>query len=157
MSYQSNPQLWRKIPKQERHKNFGEKPCLLKVTLPAKANKDSYKLKYNVANTGKKEKDNKTCYSLSVPQQDLRVYQDSSILLLANKGSFSSLETWVTQNPTLERYDPIQIQIIYYKSVSYIWYFLNWKWYKQTTNYFTQKKIIQLNLTLLKYLKYYML
>ena len=32
------------------------------------------------------------------------------------------------------------IQIIYFKSLSYTWYFLNWKWYKQSTNYFTQKK-----------------
>ncbi len=49
----------------------------------------------------------------------------------------------------------IQIQIIYYKSVSYTWYFLNWKWYKQTKNYITHKKIIKLNLTPLNYLKYY--
>ena len=34
----------------------------------------------------------------------------------------------------------IQIQIIYFKSLSYTWYFLNWKWYRQSTNYFTQKK-----------------
>ncbi len=39
-----------------------------------------------------------------------------------------------------QKHFQIQIQIIYFKSVSYTWYFLNWKCYKQTTNYFTQKK-----------------
>ena len=49
----------------------------------------------------------------------------------------------------------IQIQIIYFKSLSYTWYFLNWKWYKQSTNYFTQKKkLIPINLTPLNYFKY---
>ncbi len=50
-----------------------------------------------------------------------------------------------------------KFQIVYYKSLSYTRYFLNWKWYKQTRNYFSQEKIIQLNLTLLNYLKYYKL
>jgi hypothetical protein len=63
---------------------------------------------------------------------------------------YFTIKKFCKRNATLNKIWRIQIQIIYYKSVSYTWYFLNRKWYKQTTNYFTQKKIIQLNTNILK-------
>ncbi len=39
--------------------------------------------------------------------------------------------------------DLSKFQIIYYKSLSYTWYFLSWKWYKQTINYFLCKQIVK--------------
>jgi hypothetical protein len=84
-------------------------------------------------------------------------WAEESMLMIDSM--YSCLRSQLTAQPKINwrTKRDYKFQIIYYQSKSYTWYFLNWKWYKQTTNYFTQKKIIQLNLILLNYLKYDML
>ena len=97
------------------------------------------------------------CCSFKIPTKKMLFDQKQNIFNRSFKSPFfqkmvishrSTRRKWEI-NLAMNDYCQNWIQIIYYKSVSYTWYFLNWKWYnKYVENEFWKIDICKIDLVL---------